>query len=65
MEKNQQKQQEFEKKKRLQVAQQRKAAEMKQLEIENNQLAELESRLDALLLNADSTSQTPPAAGSN
>ena len=34
MEKNQQKQQEFEKKKRLQVAQQRKAAEMKQLEIE-------------------------------
>ena len=38
---------------------------LKQLEIENKQLAELESRLDALLLNADSTSQTPPAAGSN
>ena len=38
---------------------------LKQLEIENNQLAELESRLDALLLNADSTSQTPPATGSN
>ena len=38
---------------------------LKQLEIENKQLAELESRLDALLLNADSTSQTPPATGSN
>ena len=38
---------------------------LKQLEIENRRLAELESRMDALLLNADSTSQTPPATGSN
>ena len=37
----------------------------KLLEIENKRLAELESRLDALLLNADSSSQTPPATGSN
>ena len=37
----------------------------KQLEIENKRLAALESRLDALLLNADSSSQTPPATGSN
>jgi hypothetical protein len=37
----------------------------KQLEITNKRLAELESRLDALLLNADSSSQTPPATGSN
>jgi hypothetical protein len=37
----------------------------KQLEIENKRLAELESRMDALLLNADSSSQTPPATGSN
>ena len=35
------------------------------LEIENRRLAALESRLDALLLNADSSSQTPPATGSN
>jgi hypothetical protein len=28
-------------------------------------LAALESRLDALLLSADSSSQTPPATGSN
>jgi hypothetical protein len=35
------------------------------LEIENRRLAELESRMDALLLSADSTSQTPPATGSN
>ena len=38
---------------------------LKQLEIENRRLAALESRLDALLLNADSTSQTPPTTGSN
>ena len=38
---------------------------LKLLEIENKRLAELESRLDALLLNADSSSQTPPATGSN
>ena len=37
----------------------------KLLEIENKRLAELESRMDALLLNADSSSQTPPATGSN
>jgi len=35
------------------------------LVIENRRLAELESRMDALLLSADSTSQTPPATGSN
>jgi hypothetical protein len=38
---------------------------LKQLEIENRRLAALESRMDALLLNADSSSQTPPATGSN
>ena len=38
---------------------------LQQLEIENRRLAELESRLDALLLSADSSSQTPPATGSN
>jgi len=37
----------------------------KLLEIENKRLADLESRLDALLLNADSSSQTPPATGSS
>jgi hypothetical protein len=37
----------------------------KLLEIENKRLAALESRMDALLLNADSSSQTPPATGSN
>ena len=35
------------------------------LEQEDKRLAELESRLDALLLNADSSSQTPPATGSS
>ena len=30
------------------------------LEIENKRLSALESRMDALLLNADSSSQTPP-----
>ena len=39
--------------------------ENEQLDIENRRLAVLESRLDALLLNADSSSQTPPATGSN
>ena len=38
---------------------------LKQLEIENRRLSELESRMDALLRNADSSSQTPPATGSN
>ena len=38
---------------------------LKRLEIENKRLAELESRLGALLLSADSSSQTPPATGSN
>ena len=38
---------------------------LKLLKTENKRLAELESRLDALLLNADSSSQTPPATGSN
>jgi len=36
----------------------------RQLEKENKRLAELESRLDALLLTADSSSQTPPATSS-
>ncbi|MCP9911788.1 hypothetical protein KBZ15_18050 [Cyanobium sp. BA20m-p-22] len=40
-------------------------SEIEQLDIENRRLAELESRMDALLLNADSSSQTPPATGSN
>ena len=38
---------------------------LKLLKKENERLAALESRLDALLLNADSSSQTPPATGSN
>ena len=38
---------------------------LKLLKKENERLAELESRLEALLLNADSSSQTPPATGSN
>ena len=38
---------------------------LKLLRKENERLAELESRMDALLLNADSSSQTPPATGSN
>jgi hypothetical protein len=37
----------------------------KQLREENRRLAELESRMDALLLNLDSSSQIPPATGSN
>lgn len=39
--------------------------ETERLSKENKRLAELESRMDALLLNADSSSQTPPATGSN
>jgi hypothetical protein len=38
---------------------------LKLLKKEKERLAVLESRLDALLLNADSSSQTPPATGSN
>jgi len=40
-------------------------SEIEQLDIENRRLAQLESRMDALLLNADSSSQTLPATGSN
>ena len=40
-------------------------SEIEQLKKENKRLAELESRMDALLLSADSSSQTPPATGSN
>ncbi len=40
-------------------------SEIEQLDTENRRLAALESKLDALLLNADSYSQTPPATGSN
>jgi hypothetical protein len=39
--------------------------EAERLNTENKRLAALESKLDALLLNADSSSQTPPATGSN
>ena len=39
--------------------------ETENLRQENKRLAELESKLDALLLNADYSSQTPPATGSN
>jgi hypothetical protein len=35
------------------------------LKKENKRLAELESKMDALLFNVDSSSQTPPATGSN
>ena len=38
---------------------------LKLLRKENERLAALESRMDALLLNADSSSQAPPATGSN
>jgi hypothetical protein len=47
--------------KRLQESEKR----LKLLEQEDKLLAELESRLDALLLSADSSSQTPPATGSS
>ena len=39
--------------------------ETEQLKKENKRLAALEFRMDALLLNADSSSQTPPSTGSN
>jgi regulator of replication initiation timing len=39
--------------------------EAEQLRQENKRLAVLNSRMDALLRNADSSSQTPPATGSN
>jgi len=39
--------------------------ETEKLRQEKKRLAELESKLDTLLLNADSSSQTPPATGSN
>ena len=35
------------------------------LESENKRLAELKFRVDALLVSADSSSQTPPSTGSN
>ena len=38
---------------------------LKLLRKENERLAALESRMDALLRNADSSSQTPPATGSS
>ena len=47
--------------KRMQESEKR----LKLLRKENERLAALESRMDALLLNADSSSQTPPATGSN
>ena len=40
-------------------------SEIELLREENKRLAALESRMDALLRNADSSSQTPPATGSN
>ena len=39
--------------------------EIAQMQLENKRLAELNSRMDALLLSANSSSQTPPATGSN
>ena len=47
--------------KRMQESEKR----LRLLKKENERLAELESRMDALLLSADSSSQTPPATGSN
>ena len=40
-------------------------SETELLRLENKRLAALESRLDALLRNPDSSSQTPPATGSS
>ncbi len=40
-------------------------SEILQMELENKRLAELNSRMDTLLLSADSSSQAPPAIGSN
>jgi hypothetical protein len=39
--------------------------DIEQLEKENKRLADIESRLDALLLSADSSSPIPPATDSN
>jgi type VI protein secretion system component VasK len=39
--------------------------ETEQLKKENKRLAALESKMDALLRNVDSSSQTPPATGNN
>jgi hypothetical protein len=47
--------------KRMQESEKR----LKLLRKENERLAALESRMDALLLNADSSSQTPPSTRSN
>ncbi|WP_254943175.1 hypothetical protein [Cyanobium sp. A1C-AMD] len=54
-------QRELERDKRLKLLK----SEIELLRKENERLAALESRLDALLLNADSSLQTPPATGSN
>jgi hypothetical protein len=54
--------------KRMQESEKRMQESEKRLKLlrkENERLAALESRMDALLLNADSSSQTPPATGSN
>ncbi len=50
---------------RLRIASLESEKRLKLLDQEDKRLAELESRLDALLLNADSSSQTPPATGSS
>ena len=50
---------------RLRIASLASEKRLKLLEQEDKRLAELESRLDALLLSSDSSSQTPPATGSN
>jgi len=39
--------------------------DIERLEKENKRLADIESRLDALLLSADSSSPAPPATDSN
>ncbi len=39
--------------------------DIERLQKENKRLADIESRLDALLLNADSSSPAPPATDSN
>ena len=54
-------QRELERDKRLKLL----SSEIELLRKENERLAALESRMDALLLNADSSSQIPPATGSN
>jgi len=54
-------QRELERDKRLKLLK----SEIELLRKENERLAALESRMDALLLNADSSSQTPPATGFN